>query len=173
MGKGNIRPLQNRHPSTDHQKNCHMWLSRQPLQLCHIRCISVPGGLLGTWVKYNRNYFYLCPFLRISPTGQTPRRVFTHDGSNDAVLRKYVPFWGIFNIVPHLRYQNPKKKQYWGMKRRFQAKLAKSKKVHIIKTTASILTKFCTVIKTTKCLSWVVHTHTHYKFKMADGRHLE
>ena len=22
------------------------------------------GGLLGTWVKYNQNYFYLCPFFK-------------------------------------------------------------------------------------------------------------
>ena len=35
----------------------------------------------------------------------------------------------------------------------------KSKNVHIIKTTASIPTKFCTVIKTTKCPSRVVPTH--------------
>jgi len=41
-----------------------------------------------------------------------------------------------------------------------------------IKTTASIPTKFRTVIKTTKCPSWVV-SHMHYKSKMADGRHLE
>ena len=41
----------------------------------------------------------------------------------------------------------------------FQAKLAKSKNVHIIKTTASIPTKFCTVIKTTKYPSRVVPTH--------------
>ena len=26
------------------------------------------------------------------PTGQTGRRIFTHDGSNDAVSRKGVPF---------------------------------------------------------------------------------
>jgi len=40
--------------------------------------------------------------------------------------------------------------------RRFQAKLAKSKNMHIIKTIASIPTKFYTVTKTTKCLSWVI-----------------
>ena len=45
------------------------------------------------------------------------------------------------------------------MNRRFQAKLAKSKNVHIIKTTASIPTKCCTAIKTTKCPSRVVPTH--------------
>jgi len=31
--------------------------------------------------------------------------------------------------------------------------------MHIIKTIASIPTKFCTVIKTTKCPSWVVRKH--------------
>ena len=49
--------------------------------------------------------------------------------------------------------------QFWGVNERFQAKLAKTENVHIIKTTASIQTKFFTVIKTTKCPSWVVPTH--------------
>jgi len=53
-----------------------------------------------------------------------------------------VPLLGIFDIAPHLGDQNPQK-QFWGVNRRFQAKLAKSKNVHIIKTTASIPTKFC------------------------------
>ena len=56
----------------------------------------------GFWVKYNQNYFYLYLFLRNSPTGQTRRRIFTHDGSNDADSRKDVPFLGIFHIAPHL-----------------------------------------------------------------------
>ena len=64
-GKGQFStPQQNRHPSTDHQNICHRWLRRRPLRLCQIRCISVHGGLLGTWVKYNQHYFYLCPFLK-------------------------------------------------------------------------------------------------------------
>ena len=98
-------------------------------------------------------------FLRNSPTGQTRRRIFTHDGSNNADSRKDVPFLGIFYIAPHLRGQKPKNCQFWGVNRHFQAKLAKSKNVHIFKTTAPIPTKFCTVIKTTKCPSWVVPTH--------------
>jgi len=32
------------------------------------------------------------PFLSDSPTGQTPEQTFTHDGSNDAVSGKGVPF---------------------------------------------------------------------------------
>jgi len=106
-------PPQNRHTSTDRQNICHGWLSRRPLRLCQMRCISIHGGLLqGKWVKYNQNYFYLCPFLRNSPTGQTRRRIFTHDGSNDAHSRKGVPFWGFFHIAPHLGGQ---KTQFLGM----------------------------------------------------------
>jgi len=93
------------------------------------------------------------------PTGQTRRRIFTHDGSNDADSRKDVPFLGIFHIAPHLGGQKFPNPQFWGVNRRYQAKLVKSKNVHVIETTASIPTKFCTVIKTTKCHSWVVPTH--------------
>ena len=55
-----------------------------------------------TWVKYNQNYF-----LRNSPTGQTRRRIFTHDGSNDADSRKDVPFLEIFHIASNLGGQKP------------------------------------------------------------------
>ena len=78
------------------------------------------GGLLSTWVKYNQNYFIYTPFLRNSPTGQTRRRIFTHDGcSNDADSRKDVPFWEFFYIAPHLGGQNPKNPQFWGVNKRF------------------------------------------------------
>jgi len=75
---------------------------------------------------------------------------FHHDGSYDADSRRDVPFLDFFHIAPHLGHQNPPKPHFWGVNRLFQAKLAKSKNVHIIKTTASIPTKFYTVIKTTK-----------------------
>jgi len=66
--------------------------------------------------------------------------------------------FGIFSYCSHLGGQKPQTPQFWGMNSRFQAKLAKSKKnMHIIKTTASIPTTFCTV--TTKGPSWVVPTH--------------
>jgi len=99
MGKDSFRPPQNWHPSTDHQKICHRWLRQRPKQLCQIRCISVYGGLLDTWVKYNQNYFYLCPFWN-SSTGQTRRRIFIHGGSNDAESRKDVPFEDLFTWLP-------------------------------------------------------------------------
>ena len=36
-----------------------------------------------------------------SPTGQTRRRIFTLDDSNDADSRKDVPFGGFVDIAPH------------------------------------------------------------------------
>jgi len=43
-----------------------------------------------------RKNFYSCTytFFRNSPTGQTLRRIFACDSSNDAVLRTDVPFGG-------------------------------------------------------------------------------
>ena len=76
------------------------------------------------------------------------------------------------NIALPLPLFSPKNSKFWGVNRRFQAKLAKSKNAHITKTTASIPAKFCTVIKTTKCPSWVVSTHA---LQIQDGgsRHLK
>ena len=92
-----------------------------------------------------------------SPAGQTRRRIFTLDGSNDADSRKDVPFGGFVDIAPHFGSEiPPPKKQFWGVNRRFQAKRAKYLKFHVIETTASISTKFCTMIETIKKSSWVV-----------------
>jgi len=92
---------------------------------------------------------------------QTRRRIFTLDGSNDADLRKDVPFWGFVDIVPYFAGKIPPKPQFWGwgfggMNRRFQAKRAKYCKFHVIETIAWILTKFGTTIETIKWSSWVV-----------------
>jgi len=79
-------------------------------------------------------------------------------------------FLGFVDVAAHLGGKIPENPNFGGVNGRFQAKLAKSRNMHIIKTTASIPTKFCTAIKTTKCPSWVVRTHN--KYKMAGGRHL-
>jgi len=45
-------------------------------------------------VKYNKKIFlFKYTFFNGTPTGQTARWIFTHDGSNDAVSRKGVPFY--------------------------------------------------------------------------------
>jgi len=82
--------------------------------------------------------------------------------SNDVDSRKDVPFGVLLiDIAPHVGGQIPQNSNFGGVNTCFQAKLTKSKNMHIIKitATASILTKFYTMIKTTKCPSWVVRTH--------------
>jgi len=62
-------------------------------------------GLLGKWVKYNDIFIYLyllVHFFGNSPTGQTHRRIFTLDGSNNADSSRGVSFGGFVDIV------------YWG-----------------------------------------------------------
>ena len=50
----------------------------------------------------------------ISPTGQTRRRIFTLDGSNDAYSCKDVLFEGFVDIAPHFRGEIPRKPQFLG-----------------------------------------------------------
>ena len=54
-----------------------------------------------------------------SPTGQTRRRIFTLDGSNDADPRKDVPFGGFVDIAPHFRGEIPRKPQFLGRESAF------------------------------------------------------
>jgi len=68
---------------------------------------------MGKWVKYNQ-FFYLYLFFMNSPTGQTRRRIFTLDGSNDANSRKDVPFGGFVHIASHFRAEIPQKPQFSG-----------------------------------------------------------
>ena len=87
---------------------------------------------------------------------QTQIEKFSGEGAMP--LPQTPPAWGGGYSLPKPQWSTPKN-QFWSGNRRFQAKLAKSKNVHIIKTTALIPTTFCRVIKTTKCPSWLVRTH--------------
>jgi len=49
-----------------------------------------------------------------SPIGQTRRRIFTLDGSNDADSRKDVPFGGFVDIAPRFGGEIPRKPQFLG-----------------------------------------------------------
>ena len=152
-------PPQNQHPLTDHQKiGTLQVITSGALRLCQIWCKSVHGRLPGKWVKYNEIFTYLfIPFFMNSP-GQTCRRIFKLEGSNDrrGLAQGYAPFGDFVDIAPHFGGEIPRKPQFWGLNRRFQAKQAKYWKFHVIETTASISTKFCTTIETIKWSSWVV-----------------
>ena len=120
----------------------------ETLRLCQIRCISVHGGLMGTWVKYNQNYFYLCPLFKELTYRSDPSTGFYAWWLKRRGLAQGCAFLVNFHIAPH--WIEP---DFGGVIRHFQAKLVTSKNMHIMKTTASIPTKYCTVIKTTKCPS--------------------
>ena len=107
-----------------------------------------------------------------SPTGQTRRRIFTLDGSNDADSRKDVPFGGFFDIDTYFWGEIPPYPNFGCVIICFQAKRAKYWKFRIIEPTASILTKFYTTIATTKWSSHVVSIAPN-KSKMLYGRHFE
>jgi len=159
MGDDNFRPPTESTPLNRSPKICHRWLRRRPLQLCQIWCTSALGWLLGEWLKYNLNYFYLYPFLGTQLQVRCVDR-FSRMMAQTTRTHVRVCLMGFVDIAPHLGVKSPKNPNFGGVNSRFQAKLVNSKNMHIIKTTVSIPTKFCTAIKTTKCPSLVVRTHT-------------
>jgi len=131
----------------------------RPLRRCQIWCKSIHGGLLDEWVKYDENFIYLfIPFFGNSPTGQTRWRISCLMAQM-TWTRARMCFLGVSWILLSIFRWNPPNSNFWGMNRRFQAKRAKYWKFHIIKTTPSISTEFCTTIETTKKSSWVVPMH--------------
>jgi len=65
-------------------------------------------------------------------------------------------FWLSLILHPISGIKLPKNPNFGGVNRHFPAKRVKYWNVHIIKTTASIITKFCRVIDTHKYSLWVV-----------------
>jgi len=78
-------------------------------------------------------------------------------------------YWRLCWYWSPFRKSNAPKPHFGGVNRRFQAKCAKYINSRVIKTTAAILTKSCTVIKTSKYSLWASQNVPH-KSKMADGR---
>jgi len=142
------------------------------LQLCKIWWKSVHGGFWANRWNITKYFFYFYPFLSNSRTGQTAHHIFTLDGSNDVDSRKVCLFGFGWYCSPFRGSNFSQKKQFWGVNRGFSAKLSKYWNVHIIKTAASIITKFCRVIEIRKYSQWVVQMCSN-KSKIVDGRHLE
>jgi len=76
--------------------------------------------------------------------------------SNDADLRKDVPFGGFVDIAAHSGGHILPKPLLFGCEWAFSSKCAKYSNFHVINTTAWMTAKFCTMIKTTKYPLWVV-----------------
>ena len=65
--------------------------------------------------RWNINYissFIYTHFLSNAPTGQTGDHIFTLNGSNDADLRKDVPFLASVDIAAHLGDQIAQNPQF-------------------------------------------------------------
>ena len=77
-----------------------------------------PRGLLGTWVKYNENYFYLCPFLgtrlEVRPVDGFSRMIAQTTRTRARMFR-----FGDFLHCWSFKGSKPPKKQFWGMSMRF------------------------------------------------------
>ena len=82
--------------------------------------------------------------------------IYTHFLSNSRTHARVCLFWLSLILHPILGIKLPQNPNFWGMNRYFPAKRVKYWNVHIIKTTASIIAKFCRVIETHKYSVWVV-----------------
>ena len=155
-----FNPLQNQHPSSDHQKIYQRWSHRRPKQLCQIWWVGFSANL---WNITKFLFIYLYLYFGNSSIGQTRRQIFMDDGSNDADFCKDVPIWvSLVSLIwlPYRGSNHPQKPQFWEWIGISKQNSPNQKTLLIIETTAPIRTKSCTVIKTIKCSLWVVQTHS-------------
>ena len=97
-----------------------------------IWCKSVQGGLLGKWVKYNENFFYFFIFfIYLYLFSSTHLQVRRDDGFSRLMaqttrIRARMCLLGVsLTLFPILGVNFPRKPQFLGVNRRFQAKRAK------------------------------------------------
>jgi len=92
----NSTPPQNQNPWPDWDKIWQGWLHRRGDPSCKIYANPSKGSFPANGWNIRKNFssYPYTFFFRNSPTGQTLRPIFARDGSNDAVLRKHVPFGG-------------------------------------------------------------------------------
>ena len=116
-------------------------------------------GLLSKWVKYNENFIYLFIYTFFSWTHLQVRRDDGFSCLMTQTTRTRARMCALeisMTLLPILGVKSLENPNFWGVNRCFQAKRAKYWKFHVIETTASISTKFCTTIETIKWSSWAV-----------------
>ena len=156
MGDGNFRPPTESTPLDQSPQNLvQVITSAAPIAVTNLVQI-LRWGAFGQMGEIQRKFFLFIPFFMNSPTGQTRRRIFTLDGSTTRTRARMCLLGVSLTLLPILEVKSPENPNFWGVNRRFQAKLAKYRKFHVIETTASISTKFCTTIETIKKSSRVV-----------------
>jgi len=159
MGDGNFWPPQNPHPLTDHHKKIGTgdYVSG-PYGCAKFGANPLMGGFWANgWNITNFFYLYLFSWTHLQVS---PADVFSRLMAQTTRTRARMCLLGVsLTLLPILAVKIPRKPQFLGVNRRFQAKRAKYWKFHFIVTTASISTKFCKTIETIKRSSWVVSTN--------------
>jgi len=74
---------------------------------------SMGGFWANTW-NISQNVFYLYPFFKETPTGQTAGQIYALNGSNDANSRKDVPSLALVDSAVHLWDKIAPKPQFLG-----------------------------------------------------------
>ena len=113
MGNGKIRPPQNPHPLTDHQKICYTLLRWRPLRLCQLWYRSVHEELLGKWVKYIQFLTYFRELTQMSHSSTD----FHAWWLKPRVLAQRCGFWGFHWYCSPFRGWSPQNLNYVGVKR--------------------------------------------------------
>ena len=116
----------------------------------HLYSAGRPSG--WALAHISSSFFFGLFVTRTCCIGETILTIYT------SLWRLSACFFGISLICLPIQGVKSPKNNFLGVSRHFHPKLAKSKNMHIIKTTALIPTKFCTTTKTTKCSSRVVQT---------------
>jgi len=118
----------------------------------------VHGGLLGTWVKYIQNYFYLCPLrthLQVRPVDTFSRMM-----AQTTRTRARMCLFGIGSHGSLFRgSKTPRTHKFWGWIGLFKPKLQNRKTCILSKLLYRLRTNFAQWLTTTRCHSWVVPTH--------------
>jgi len=112
MGNGKIRPPQNPHPLTDHQKICYTLLRWRPLRLCQLWYRSVHEELLGKWVKYIQFLTYFRELTQMSHSSTD----FHAWWLKPRVLAQRCGFWGFHWYCSPFRGEAPKTLIMWAWK---------------------------------------------------------
>jgi len=102
--KGQFSTSTDRHPQPITKKFVTCDYVGDPYGCAKLGAYPSTGGFWAHGWNITKIFLFI-PFLRNSPTCQTCRRIFTHDGSNDVDA----PIWGLFHITPHLVGPHPKK----------------------------------------------------------------
>ena len=170
MGKGNFRPPTESTPLNRSQKIVAHDYVGDPNGCAKLGAHPSTGGFWAHGWNITKIIFYLHPFSRNSPIGQTRRRIFTHYGSNEADSRKDMPLC-FFSYGSPFRGSKPPK-QFWGYEYKFTSQTREIK-------TRAYYQNYCIdsneILHSDKDhqMTFVGGTNTHHRSKIADGRHLE